>query len=186
MEPMRFFFDERKAVQAAALLLDCEGGRMRYIKLIKLLYLADRTALIETGLPITGDRFVSMRYGPVLSHVLDLIRSRAAGSRFWDPSIRTQGYEVSLTRDPGRDELSEYDVETLRRIFEVHGRNTAWMDVVNATHGLPEWTDPGASSHPIEPAEILRYAGFEEDAVRACVAQANAIHALRSGLAQAG
>ena len=183
MEPMRFFFDERKAVQAAALLLDCEGGRMRYIKLIKLLYLADRTALIETGLPITGDRFVSMRYGPVLSHILDLIRGRAADSRFWDPCIRTEGNYVVLLQSPGRGRLSDYDTQALRQVFESHGRDVGWIQVVNATHSLPEWTDPGSSSRRIEPAEILRYAGFDEDAVRASVEQANEIRSMRVLLA---
>ena len=49
---MEFFFDERKAAQAASVLLERHGGSMPYIKLIKLLYLADREALIESGLPI--------------------------------------------------------------------------------------------------------------------------------------
>ena len=39
---------------------------MAYIKLIKLMYLADRRCLIETGFPITGDRMVSMPKGPEL------------------------------------------------------------------------------------------------------------------------
>ena len=76
---MEFFFDERKAAQAASVLLDRHEGRMPYIKLLKLLYLADREALIETGLPITGDRFVSLKFGPVLSRVLDLIKDSSPG-----------------------------------------------------------------------------------------------------------
>ena len=51
---MEFFFDERRAAQAASLLLERRAGRMPYIKLIKLLYLADREALIETGRPDHG------------------------------------------------------------------------------------------------------------------------------------
>ena len=35
-------FNEVKATQAAARLLRNRGGRMKYLKLIKLLYLADR------------------------------------------------------------------------------------------------------------------------------------------------
>ncbi|MCX6915882.1 MAG: Panacea domain-containing protein, partial [Verrucomicrobia bacterium] len=42
------------------------------MKLIKLLYLADRTALLRWGRPITTDTYVSMDRGPVLSRVLDL------------------------------------------------------------------------------------------------------------------
>lgn len=182
MEPMRFFFEERRAAQAAALLLECEDGRMRYIKLIKLLYFADRTALIETGLPITGDRFVSMHYGPVLSRILDLIRGRATDSHLWDQWFRTEGYDLVLTRHPGRDHISPYDEQTLRRVFETHRGDRDW-EVVDATHELPEWSDPDGSSRPIEPAEILRHAGFDEEAVRLCVEEANAICEMRTLLA---
>lgn len=42
-------FDEMKATQAAALFLELAGGRENYTKLIKLLYLLDREALIRQG-----------------------------------------------------------------------------------------------------------------------------------------
>jgi hypothetical protein len=48
-------FDERKATEATALLLSLRGGQMHYMKLIKLLYLADRRALLRWGIPITTD-----------------------------------------------------------------------------------------------------------------------------------
>jgi hypothetical protein len=57
-------FDERKATEAAAYLLRLRGGRMSYLKLIKLLYLADREALSRWGFSVTNDRHVSMPHGP--------------------------------------------------------------------------------------------------------------------------
>src|SRR5260370_12146701 len=66
-------FNERKATEAAAHLLKLRGGRMSYMKLIKLLYLADREALLRFGCPITTVRYVSIDRGPVLSRVLNLI-----------------------------------------------------------------------------------------------------------------
>ena len=51
---------------------------MSYMKLIKLLYLADREALLRWGRPITFDAYVSMDRGPVLSSVLDLINGGTA------------------------------------------------------------------------------------------------------------
>jgi len=47
---MKLRFDEAKATQAATLFLKLRGGRMHYIKLIKLLYLLDREAL-DLSLP---------------------------------------------------------------------------------------------------------------------------------------
>ena len=38
-------FNERKATEAAAHLLALRGGQMHYLKLLKLLYIADREAL---------------------------------------------------------------------------------------------------------------------------------------------
>jgi uncharacterized phage-associated protein len=57
---VRFPFDERKAAQAAAYLLKKHDGRLNFMKLIKLLYLADRKSLLENGKPITGDRMLAM------------------------------------------------------------------------------------------------------------------------------
>jgi len=70
-------FNERKATEAAARLLKLRGGTMSYMKLIKLLYLADREALLRWGRPISTDRYVSMDRGPVLSHVLNLVTDEA-------------------------------------------------------------------------------------------------------------
>src|SRR4051794_10494791 len=78
--PMALPFDERKATEATSLLLMLRGNRMHYMKLIKLLYLADREALLRWGRPITTDTFVSMDYGPVVSTIYDLIRRKQNGA----------------------------------------------------------------------------------------------------------
>jgi len=49
-------FNERKATEAASVLLRLRGGQMSHLKLIKLLYLADREALDRWSVPITHDR----------------------------------------------------------------------------------------------------------------------------------
>ena len=116
---MEFFFDEREAAQAGSLLLDRHDRRMPYIKLIKLLYLAAREALIETGVPITGDRFVSMKYGPVLSSVLDLIKEpNPAEDSIWHGCVARERFDAVLVGSPESDHLSEYDEDVLRNIFD--------------------------------------------------------------------
>jgi hypothetical protein len=59
-EPIRFVFDEKKALQAAAYLLKLNGGTMDYRKLVTLMYLADRELLITIGRTITGDEMVNI------------------------------------------------------------------------------------------------------------------------------
>src|SRR5450756_2974830 len=56
MQPLRF--REERTTQAAAYLLRLRGGRMSYMKLIKLIYFADRRALLELVRPITFDQWV--------------------------------------------------------------------------------------------------------------------------------
>ena len=183
---MEFFFDERKAAQAASVLLKLHGGRMPYIKLIKLLYLADRETLIERGTPITGDRFVSMEYGPVLSHVLDLIKEpNPAEDSVWHSYVARERFDAVLSGSPESNHLSEYDEGVLEGIFASHGCLKEW-DVVARTHALPEWTDPGRTSIPIEPDDILRYAGYSDEEVEAAVAQAASTYKLRTHLARVG
>jgi len=69
-------FSEPVVTQMAAYLLKKRGNRMAFIKLIKLLYLAERKAVSKWAEPISGDHFVSMPHGPVLSQTYELIKSQ--------------------------------------------------------------------------------------------------------------
>jgi uncharacterized phage-associated protein len=162
---MRFPFNERKAAQAAAYLLKKHGGRLNYMKLIKLLYLADRMALVKRGYPITGDRMVSMPKGPVLSNILDLInwgQKREENSTWLEYISAPEGYEVRVANTSlDYDELSEGDRQILDEIDAEYGKIDQWS-LVDLTHELPEWQDPRGSSIPLDPAEILRAVGRSE------------------------
>ncbi|MFO0142462.1 MAG: Panacea domain-containing protein, partial [Aphanizomenon sp.] len=65
--PIQFRFHPEKAVEAAAILIKLHGKPIKYLGLLKMLYIADRIALERIEQPITGDHYVSMKYGPVLS-----------------------------------------------------------------------------------------------------------------------
>ena len=58
-------FNELKTAQASAYLLHKAGGTMEHLKLMKLLYLADRLSWKEYDKSITGDEYYSLPYGPV-------------------------------------------------------------------------------------------------------------------------
>ena len=179
---MRFVFDERRAAQAAARLLDKHGGTMPWLKLVKLLYLADRAALVEGGYPITGDRFVSMRFGPVLGRVLDLIRDDCpAEDSVWHGYIVRERFDARLAGAAESKQLSDVDRDVLDSVFETYGCLKEW-DVVARTHALPEWKDPGDSAIPIEPEEILRYSGYSEKAIGYVADQAEAEYSLHTTL----
>ena len=177
---MRFVFDERRAAQAAARLLDRHDRTMPYIKLIKLLYLADRESLIETGAPITGDRFVSMRHGPVLSRVLDLIKDDCpAEDSVWHGYVARKRFDACLVGNTESKRLSDVDRGILDGVFDAYGCLKEW-DVVARTHALPEWKDPGNTAIPIEPEDILRYNDFTEAEIERVAEQAHAVYSFHT------
>lgn len=165
---MRTRFREEKATQAAMRLLKLRGGTMSHLKLIKLLYLLDRAALVRWGRPVTYDSYFAMPHGPVLSFTLDRINEPevSAGS-YWDRYIAPKrDHEVSLRGgECPRDQLSAAELALIDEIFEEYGHKSRW-ELRDFTHTLPEWQDPRGSSRRIDPADILRCEGFSEEEIR--------------------
>lgn len=159
---MRFRFNDKKTAQAAAHLLRLHGGSMEYLKLIKLMYLADRKMLVEHGITITGDTMKSMKHGPVLSNVFDLISVGQAhlDSEWFQLITPPTNYKVSLRPETGgapkNDELSEFEMDLLKDLHERYGAMDQWKLVEHLHKELPEWKDPGESSSIISPVDILR------------------------------
>jgi len=164
-------FNQPKATQAAARLLKSRGGRMSYMKLIKLLYLADREALARWGRSITTDAYVAMPHGPVLSQILDLINEQPdpdAPESIWSRYIsEPDHYEVSLKQaDVPGDLLSEAEDELLDEIFAKFGHLTRWQ-IRDFAHTLPEWHDPQGGAVPITVADILKAQHKTPEEIRA-------------------
>jgi len=168
---MHLSFREAKTTQAAAKLLKLRGGQMSYMKLIKLLYLVDREALLRWGRPVTGDRYVSMDRGPVLSQTLNLITEEPAPGQdtIWAHHIsRPQDYEVRLIKEANEDELSEAEMQLIDEIFGKYGRMSRW-ELVDLVHNFREWQDPKGSALPIQFRDILRAGGKSEAEIAAVV-----------------
>ena len=182
---MRFAFDERRAAQAASILLDRAGGSMDYLKLIKLLYLADRASLIETEVPITDDHYASMKHGPTPCQVLELIlQEQAREDSIWHRYIKREHFVAHLCGPVEWEQLSEHNVDLLNEIYETYGQLRP-SQVVSATQALPEWRDPGDSAIPIDPADILRYAGYSDYAIELVADNAEAVYLFREYQARA-
>jgi len=167
---MEFAFNERKTAEAAAHLLNMAGGSMELLVLLKLLYLADRRTLIERGMPITGDRMVAMKKGPVLARVYDATKGKYVAMPSWgefvsnpqegDPNKRLR----LLSEPPAQGRLSNYEIEVLREIHRQYGHEDKW-DLSDLTHKLPEYRDPGDSHLPIDPRVILESAGKTKEEI---------------------
>ncbi|MDD1150364.1 Panacea domain-containing protein [Pseudomonas sp. TNT2022 ID357] len=159
-------FSEQKVAQMAAYFLQKRGGRMAYLKLMKLLYLADRESMDRYSAPMSHDTHVSMPQGPVLSATYNLITGQIQ-SPVWRSWVASEAnYEVSLTRDASNldllDDLSDADLEIMDHVWEQFGHMNRW-DLVQFTHDhLPEWIDPRGSSSPINPRAVFRALGKNE------------------------
>jgi len=163
---IQFPFHPEKAVQAAAILLKLHGKPIKYLGLLKMLYIADRIALERIEQPITGDRYVSMDYGPVLSCVYDLIKGQIKyqpiddvlplWSEYISPSEKNF---VELIKDPGNDELCQEEEEILQEVYQNFGHLNPFH-VAEWTHDLPEWKNPHGSRIPILLEDILKNVGY--------------------------
>lgn len=139
---------------------------MSHMKLIKLLYLAERRALLSWGRPITFDSYVSMPHGPVLSFTLDRINlpREPSGTSYWHGLIsERQDHEVRLLVDqPPADALSTAEELVLDEVYAEFGHMDQW-GLRDYSHTLPEWRDPNGSSVKIRIREILMSEGVSED-----------------------
>jgi uncharacterized phage-associated protein len=160
--------NERKVSQMAAYFLYKRGGRMSHLKLMKLLYLADRESLHLYGLSMTGDCLVSMPHGPVLSMTLNLMDGDVeSGPNGWESLISAkEQHELSLKNGlqlDTLDELSKADTEILESIWNQFGSMSRW-EIRDYTHQhCKEWEDPHGSSRPISFEKLFKSLGRSAD-----------------------
>jgi uncharacterized phage-associated protein len=161
-------FNERKVSQMAAYFLHKRGGRMSHLKLMKLLYLADRESLRLYGLSMTGNCLVSMPHGPVLSMTLNLMDGDVESvPNGWEDLISSkENHELSLKNSlqPDTfDELSKADTDVLGSIWNQFGNMSRW-EIRDYTHQhCKEWEDPHGSSRPISFEKLFQSLGRSVD-----------------------
>jgi hypothetical protein len=154
-----FVFDEKKATDAAAYLLSLNNNRLPYMKLMKLLYIADRVSLSEYHYSITTDSYYSMKFGPVVSGIYDCIRhwNDLPDDSPWKRTIyiNKERYEAVLTDENNPfDMLSEEEKDILRDANNGHDSENQF-ELSQFTHSFPEWKDPGNSRIPLSIEEII-------------------------------
>lgn len=166
---MNLRFREAKTTQAAARLLSLRGGTMNYMKLIKLLYIVEREALLTWGRPVTADRCVSLSRGPILSQTLNLINEepKPDADSPWNRHISQPAeYNVRLLAPAGDDELSTAELALIDDVFARYGKMNRW-ELVEFVHTFPEWQDPEGSALPIDYRDILKAGGKTEGEIAA-------------------
>jgi uncharacterized phage-associated protein len=162
----RILFHIDTTTQLAGSFLRRAGGKLPYLKLLKLMYYADREMLVTRGTVITYDRWVAMEWGPVLSCTYDLIK-RTDDTNIWTEHIRKTGFEVQLIADPGDDELSSAVNHIVDEVFERHGQKEPF-DIALETHELGEYENPEGRDLKVAPLEyttVLEVEGVPFDEI---------------------
>jgi hypothetical protein len=166
---MHLKFDIRKTIAAVAFLMENEGGQLDMFLGLKMLYLADKDALIRWGKTITGDSFVSMPKGPVLSEVYNLFKgvAPAADQKEWDAFFSERvNHSIHMLQPANKGLLSEREMQVLEEARKQINKFAPW-EVARWLHDTcPEWEDPHGSSIPIDPNLILRIAGRTEEEIQ--------------------
>ena len=165
---MNLTFAHRKATQALNYFACQDSGRISKMKALKLVYFADRYHLRTYGRPITNDRYIAMKYGPVASSCKDLAEmseflgaeERTYSERFLAPS----GHEYESKAAVDSVELSETDLEALIFVWREYGSKDGFELAVE-THKFPEWKrHEDRLASPYESRVSMRYTDFLENA----------------------
>jgi uncharacterized phage-associated protein len=115
------------------------------IKLVKLIYLADKYHLIHYGRTITNDDYYAMEHGPVGTTVKDVLSfddfniSKKA-LRYASSLIEKvdNNFKVKSDTKNAFDMLSDTDKEALDFVIQKFGKMRQW-ELKDYTHQYPEW-----------------------------------------------
>lgn len=172
-------FNIEKTIQAAAHLIKRMPEQAdNYMRLLKLLYVAERTSLAERGMPITGDTPYAMRRGPVLSVTFYLIKGEDPDSPKWEQYIQKNRYLVYLKSDPGNLQLSRAELSILDRVAYQFENYDEWAMVHWCHKHIPEyqknWRARGNKKRRRIPLQDVLEAVGRPDVRSAMIERANA------------
>jgi len=135
--------------QAIYLILRELGQKTDKMKIVKLLFLADKYHLLHYGRTITDDSYCAMQHGPVGSIALNILNYNTDGVK--DYLLNTEIEYASnlieitsllkrnVTNNPCNFEmLSETDRQAIKYIVSEFGRMST-PDLKEYTHLYPEW-----------------------------------------------
>jgi len=141
-----YSFDYRKATQAVNFFARNDAMRkINKLKLMKLLFLADRLHLRMYGRPITNDTYWAMKHGPVPSSSKDIVDmsdfaealEKNYASQFFLPE--DDEHKIASIAETDEDVFSESELGVLHTVQEEFGALNQFQ-LVDLCHSLPEWS----------------------------------------------
>ena len=156
-------FNHLKSVQTVAYFVRKAGGTAEKLKLVKLLYLAERLSFERCGKPMNFDSYFSLPHGPVASSALNGMDHRLDDPA-WDAlDLAANRRDVTIVADVSEDHLSRADRAILDATWDEFGGMTA-SQLRNWTHEhCAEYVEVGAgASLPIDVSEIMEQVGRKD------------------------
>jgi uncharacterized phage-associated protein len=165
---MKAPFSLEKAAQAAHFFIRKQGGEMDVLKLVKLLYLADRESFEQRRIHIIGGRYFSMPHGPVTSEVLNILNAGTPDEdSVWERLISDRADHRVAARVPevDYDELAASELRVLNHVWETFGHMTKWQ-LRDWTHQhCEEWSDPSGSRIEISARQLAQCFAWSESEI---------------------
>jgi uncharacterized phage-associated protein len=143
VERLHFNFNYKKSTQALNYFALKEGGQINKMKVLKLIYFADRYHLRKYGRLITNDNYVAMKHGPVPSITKDIAESndfldeipKDYSLKFIEP---IDNRVLKTVGKIDKNVFSESDLEALQFAWDVFGHFNQF-ELRDLTHLYPEW-----------------------------------------------
>lgn len=148
-------FNARMAAQVVAFFACKEkSNKISKLKVIKLIYIADRESIKTQGEPILSDERFALDHGPINSATLSLIDENGSARHLTTfkqfisrIDSRTSVAKREFSRDD-LDELSDLDIEILETVWAEHGKRSAsalraWTHIKT---NIPEYNEPPEGS----------------------------------------
>jgi uncharacterized phage-associated protein len=150
-------FKASKAAQQCAYFAAQERAGVEKLKLIKLIYLAEREFVSRHGHPMLYDELFSLPHGPICSSTLNGINGEN-NSDVWSSYIKRSGKVVTPTKSLARsdlDQVSDAEIDVLETIWKQFGHMTS-SEIRRYTHDhCPEYTEIEKGRIPISYSELF-------------------------------
>jgi hypothetical protein len=169
LKGVNFRFDVTKATEVACQFLEREGGSINIMKLVKLVYLLDRSSVERRGIPVVGGAYFSLPNGPITSEFLDLINSGCLwglqNCRWEEFMSDRQDHEVAMIKEPGREHLSDSEIDLVEAVYREHGGKDQWQLRDWCHKHCEEWTPLEDGRERIGIDRIARAVGKTEEQI---------------------
>jgi len=153
-------FNVEKAAQITAYFALRAGGSIDELKVLKLVYIAERAYLDAYELPLTGDTLIATSHGPVLAETLDHVNGSIPLNLEWKRYIGARVHHavqaaLGLSID-ALDHLSIAAIEVLDEVWAKHGHLDGFA-LRDLTHDeFAEWSDSNGPARQISYSDLFR------------------------------